>query len=174
MELLLETISRFAYTVTPAKAGVQNSAKNLDSGFRRNDTQRRLSHLGRVSWTAYPYDVRSQASRTILLVKRTWSGHGTILYHNDFVNNFNLIDPPIGLIPAKDGALPLASNPKLFIISCRIERTAMTLGLTAKHESPGSSFPHAPRLKPAGTSFSGNPDSLKSLDPRQKHAGVTG
>jgi hypothetical protein len=41
----------------------------------------------------------------------------------------------------------------------------MTLGLTTKRESLGSSFPHA---------FSGNPDFFKSLDPRQKHARVTG
>ena len=39
----LETISKLAYTVTPAKAGVQNSSKKLDSGFRRNDDQRHLS-----------------------------------------------------------------------------------------------------------------------------------
>jgi hypothetical protein len=46
---LLETISKLAYTVTPAKAGVQNPGKNLDSGFRRNDDQRRLSHFEIVS-----------------------------------------------------------------------------------------------------------------------------
>jgi hypothetical protein len=45
-------------------------------------------------------------------------------------------------------------------------RTAMTLGVTTEHESLRSSFPHALRLKPAGTSFGGNPDSFKSLDPR--------
>ena len=38
--------------VTPAKAGVQNPAKNLDSGFRRNEDQRHLSHFEIVSsWT---------------------------------------------------------------------------------------------------------------------------
>jgi hypothetical protein len=45
----LETISKLAYTVTPAKAGVQNPAKNLGSGFRRNDDQRCLSHFEIVS-----------------------------------------------------------------------------------------------------------------------------
>jgi hypothetical protein len=29
----LETISKLAYTVTPAQAGVHNSAKNLDPAF---------------------------------------------------------------------------------------------------------------------------------------------
>jgi len=33
----LELLAKFGKTVTPAKAGVQKSLKNLDSGFRRND-----------------------------------------------------------------------------------------------------------------------------------------
>jgi len=45
----LETISKFLFTVTPAKAGVQGSLKVLDSGFRRNDARRRLVHFEIVS-----------------------------------------------------------------------------------------------------------------------------
>ncbi len=45
----LETISKITYTVTPAKAGVQNPSKDLDSGFRRNDDQGRLGHFEIVS-----------------------------------------------------------------------------------------------------------------------------
>jgi len=45
----LEAISKFLFTVTPAKAGVQESLKVLDSGFRRNDARRRLVHFEIVS-----------------------------------------------------------------------------------------------------------------------------
>jgi hypothetical protein len=34
-----EPIAKPAYSVTPAKAGVQNALKRLDSGFRRNDAE---------------------------------------------------------------------------------------------------------------------------------------
>jgi len=44
-----ETISKLAYTVSPAKTWVQKPAKNLDSGIRRNDDQRRLSHFEMIS-----------------------------------------------------------------------------------------------------------------------------
>jgi hypothetical protein len=37
--LSLEPIAKLNKTVTPAKAGVQNMLKLLDSGFRRNDTK---------------------------------------------------------------------------------------------------------------------------------------
>jgi nucleoside-diphosphate-sugar epimerase len=33
----LETFENLYFPVTPAKAGVQNTLKTLDSGFRRND-----------------------------------------------------------------------------------------------------------------------------------------
>ena len=45
-------------------------------------------------------------------------------------------------------------------------QTAMTLGVTTEHESLISSFPHAPRLKPAGTSLAGIQISFNFLDPR--------
>jgi hypothetical protein len=42
----VETISKLACAVTPAQAGVQKSAKTLlDSGFRRNDDQRRSGYF---------------------------------------------------------------------------------------------------------------------------------
>jgi hypothetical protein len=47
--VLQEIISKLAYTVTPAKAEVQNPTEKLDSGFRRNDDQRRLRHFEMVS-----------------------------------------------------------------------------------------------------------------------------
>jgi hypothetical protein len=34
---LSETFENLRFSVTPAKAGVQNTLKTLDSGFRRND-----------------------------------------------------------------------------------------------------------------------------------------
>jgi hypothetical protein len=37
--ILTEPIAKPAYPVTPAKAGVQNALKRLDSGFRRNDAE---------------------------------------------------------------------------------------------------------------------------------------
>jgi tyrosine-protein phosphatase YwqE len=37
--LLTEPIAKPAYSVTPAKAGVQNALKRLDSDFRRNDAE---------------------------------------------------------------------------------------------------------------------------------------
>ena len=42
----LETFENLLFTVTPAKAGVQNVLKSLDSGFHRNDD---LSSFGRNS-----------------------------------------------------------------------------------------------------------------------------
>ena len=39
---LTEPFARFPKPVTPAKAGVQNVLKRLDSGFRRNDAKRFL------------------------------------------------------------------------------------------------------------------------------------
>mgnify|MGYP005844789217 CR=1 FL=1 len=47
--LNLETISKFLFIVTPAKAGGQGSLKVLDSGFRRNDARRGLMHFEIVS-----------------------------------------------------------------------------------------------------------------------------
>jgi hypothetical protein len=41
-----ETFENLLFTVTPAKAGVQNVLKSLDSGFHRNDD---LSSFGRNS-----------------------------------------------------------------------------------------------------------------------------
>ena len=41
----LEAISKFLFTVTPAKAGVQESLEVLDSGFCRNDARRGLMHF---------------------------------------------------------------------------------------------------------------------------------
>jgi hypothetical protein len=37
--LYCDPIAKPAYSVTPAKAGVQNALKRLDSGFRRNDAE---------------------------------------------------------------------------------------------------------------------------------------
>ena len=45
----LETISKFLFIVTPAKAGGQGFLKVLDSGFRRNDAWRGLMHFEIVS-----------------------------------------------------------------------------------------------------------------------------
>jgi hypothetical protein len=45
-ESSLETFENLLFTVTPAKAGVQNVLKSLDSGFHRNDD---LSSFGRNS-----------------------------------------------------------------------------------------------------------------------------
>jgi len=36
---LIEALAKLNKTVTPAKAGVQNTLKRLDSGLRRNDTK---------------------------------------------------------------------------------------------------------------------------------------
>jgi hypothetical protein len=37
--IFFEPIAKPAYFVTPAKTGVQNALKRLDSGFRRNDAE---------------------------------------------------------------------------------------------------------------------------------------
>jgi hypothetical protein len=42
MDNSVESLAKLNKTVTPAKAGVQKSLKNLDSCFRRNDAERFL------------------------------------------------------------------------------------------------------------------------------------
>jgi len=47
---LVEPIAKPAHSVTPAKAGVQNALRRLDSGFRRNDAEGllQLAHKGTI------------------------------------------------------------------------------------------------------------------------------
>jgi len=39
LEKLLEPLAELFYSVTPANAGIRNLARNLDSGFHRNDAR---------------------------------------------------------------------------------------------------------------------------------------
>ncbi len=65
----LEPIAKPAYSVTPAKAGVQNALKRLDSGFRRNDVEGllQLAHwIENSRWHIHQYEWYSLISSYIM------------------------------------------------------------------------------------------------------------